>query len=265
MNKILNLFKKNKYLIFAALILIIISVLWRNGVETEVKIEEFEDIERNLSRVHLDPPAYNNVEVLYKKAPYICRLRDFLDPRECQHIIDLCNERFKRSEVTGDKVGENNVELSRTSYSCHMKKAETDIIKEIERKASKVCGVPIDNIEPLQVVRYYPQQKYDAHNDWFYDNKLKNQRYKTILVYLNDDFEGGSTDFVHNDVKVKAVPKRGDGIFWYNCWKPPNSNGHSESKCAGDCLCFEQSLHQGSPPTKGVKYALNIWVRFKKY
>jgi hypothetical protein len=85
--------------------------------------------------------------------------------------------------------------------------------------------------------------------------------YATILVYLNDDFEGGNTDFPK--VGVSATPKEGDGVLWYSCWRPNcrlGATGCSSKKCK----CFDESLHLGAPPTTGVKYALNVWIRFDK-
>jgi hypothetical protein len=57
------------------------------------------------------------------------------------------------------------------------------------------------------------------------------------MVYLNDDFEGGTTDFRDGDV---IAPKR------------------------GMALLFEHRLiHQGAPVTRGKKYVMRTDVMYR--
>lgn len=190
-------------------------------------------------------------EPIYQNKPYLSMLHGFLSDEECDHIINLCEPRFKRSNVVY-KSGESKAHEARTSSSCIIEPGEDSIVKAVEQRAAEVVGVPVENIEGLQVVKYTPGQQYKAHNDWLSDQKnMKNQRYATIFGYLNDDFEGGETKFTNIGVDVK--PKKGDAALWYNC----ESN---DTK-----TCYEESKHAGSPPTKGTKYGLNIWIRFNKY
>lgn len=242
------------------LLSVLMIYLYLSG-NSQIESFKVDWIETDVDRVVVPRPAYDNVDILYNKTPFIYRLNNFLTPAESRHIIEKCGDRFKRSNVTSNEQ-DKSVNEVRTSHSCELQVAETDIIKAIEEKASLVTGLPIENIEPLQVVRYTVGQKYDAHNDWFHNENEKqdNQRYVTILVYLNDDFEGGATDFVHPDVKIKAIPRVGDAIMWYNCWNPDPTD-----LSAKNYKCFDQAKHQGSPPSRGVKYALNIWTRLKKY
>jgi prolyl 4-hydroxylase len=195
-------------------------------------------------------------KVLHDSKPRVMTLINFMTPEECKHVLALCADRYKRSGVMQND-GNTGVEDVRTSHSCFIREAQDDVVRRIESKAAKAAGVNVDQIEGLQIVRYYPGEKYDAHNDWFHhgdkDTQEKNQRYVTILVYLNDDFEGGTTDFVNLGLKVKPV--KGNAVMWDNCWKNGNTND----------TCHENAKHQGSAPTKGVKYAMNIWTRFNKY
>ena len=135
-----------------------------------------------------------------------------------------------------------------------MNRAQTEIVKAIEHRAAAVYGVPVENIEPLQLVRYYPGEKFEAHHDYFRNVRGPNgQRYATILVYLNDRFDGGRTVFPK--LGVSAQPVLGDAMAWYNGWL----------KGGNQCFCFEDSLHEGTPTTNGVKYALNIWIRYDAF
>jgi prolyl 4-hydroxylase len=69
------------------------------------------------------------------------------------------------------------------------------------------------------------------------------------LLYLNDDFEGGQTDFP--TWKLTVIPQTGSIISWRNM----KENGELE----------KDSLHAGLPVTKGVKYILIVWVREHAY
>jgi prolyl 4-hydroxylase len=69
-----------------------------------------------------------------------------------------------------------------------------------------------------------------------------------MVIYLNDDFEGGATRFSKIDKNFK--PKKYSGILFY----PMNKDGDK---------CHENSLHAGMPVTKGEKYIANVWIREK--
>lgn len=209
---------------------------------------------KHIPGIGLPRPEWPNAEVLYPNAPFIHRLRVFLTSDECKHIIEQCAGEFHRSSVSDVSDGKPKQDNIRTSTSCFLKRAQTTVIADIEKRAAATFGIPQSHIEPLQIVRYHAGEKFDAHHDFFHHTRGPNgQRYGTILVYLNDNFEGGKTSFPRCGVDI--TPITGDGIFWYNSWLNKK----------GLCFCFEDSLHQGNPPATGVKYALNIWVRFDPY
>jgi prolyl 4-hydroxylase len=253
------------YFLLGILLLIIImailfpalSAITRSTTKKKKTTNVNDFTEKDINRVKVDPPDFQNKTLLHNAVPYPYLLHNFLNDAECKHVITLCNDRFKRSTTTTSD-GKDVPHSVRTSHSCQFSESETPILRKIEERAAIACRVPVSHIEGLQVVRYHPGQKYDAHNDWFHHEKIDNQRYKTILIYLNDDFEGGSTDFVHSSVDKKVNPKKGDALYWHNSWLTPESNYK-------DYLCFEEAKHQGSPPTSGVKYAVNVWVRLKPY
>ena len=79
---------------------------------------------------------------------------------------------------------------------------------------------------------------YDWHNDFMWDDFTNRNGVRTItwLFYLNDDFEGGETEF-HWGTKIK--PETGKLVFFPSCWT---------------------FVHRGRPVTKGEKYLAVGWL-----
>ena len=114
------------------------------------------------------------------------------------------------------------------------------------------------NVEPIQLVRYYPGQFFKSHYDYldrnvdiYKENIEKNgQREFTFFVYLNTipKNKGGTTYFPKLDKHFQA--KQGQAIFWSNM-----VNGEDDPRM----------LHSGTELFEGVKYGLNVWIREKEY
>jgi prolyl 4-hydroxylase len=75
----------------------------------------------------------------------------------------------------------------------------------------------------------------------------KGQRIKTCLVYLNDDLEGGETDFPR--LKIRFRGHTGEALIFDNV----------TSAGTGDM----NTMHTGLPPTRGEKWLLSQWIRSK--
>jgi len=75
-------------------------------------------------------------------------------------------------------------------------------------------------------------------------NSRHGHRYMTFIIYLNDGYEGGETDFPNKNIKIK--PEKGKGVLFYNT----DINGNK----------LNDSLHAGLPVTKGIKWIANKWI-----
>jgi hypothetical protein len=121
---------------------------------------------------------------------------------------------------------------------------------ELRQKAAAMAGVPENNVEGLQLVRYAKGEQYKFHYDYF-DAIRDNQRVHTFLVYLNDlELEdGGSTIF--KLYKLKVYPRTGRCVWFRNMI---------------DGKVNEMSLHSGEEvlSDEKIKYAVNIWIREKE-
>jgi prolyl 4-hydroxylase len=155
--------------------------------------------------------------------------------------------------VTGFDTG---VRKSKTAWM----ERDEPVIRDIIQRACLLCNKSLENAEKMQVVKYDPNGYYNAHYDASCDDlpesiefeKNGGQRLATILIYLNDDFEGGATQFPNLKQDYKA-PVDG-ALFFYSLQTPESGN-----------QCHPLSLHAGMPVTSGQKYICNIWIREKEY
>lgn len=166
---------------------------------------------------------------------------ELLAPEECEALIDHCEAQnlFVRSVVkrqSGDVL--TFISAARTSESALVDEAALPLASTIRARAAALVGVDIGDIEDLQCVRYQRGQQFAAHVDG-------RHRTFTLLVYLNDAFEGGETVFP--DLELAIVPRTGQGVLFRNV----DTSGAE----------IAWARHLGAPPRAGVKYACNIWIR----
>ena len=180
---------------------------------------------------------------------------NMLTDKQCIDIISLAKPFIRESTI----IGENGVnvpdKLYRTSHNTFIKR-DNKVVQDIYDKLSKIIGIDSDHFEQLQVVRYEPGQQYKPHWDACWEEhkcgefmKMGGQRFATFLLYLNDDYEGGETGFPKRNIKIK--PEKGKAALFFNLEKD-NKNK------------LDDSYHAGLPPTSGIKWMCNVWVRMNK-
>ena len=179
----------------------------------------------------------------------ITLLKDFVNDDEINHLIKIGTDLFKKSTVIG-KNEKSIIYLNiRTSETAFLPTNDL-IVSNIMDRVCNICNIKKHQIEPLQLLKYKQGQKYNHHYDAFKKfNKEQGQRTETLFVYLNDNFEGGETDFPI--IKKKIKPKKGYAIRWKNI--DENNN------------IIKESFHAGLPVISGIKYGLNIWIREHKW
>ena len=102
--------------------------------------------------------------------------------------------------------------------------------------------------EPLNILRYAPGQQYKPHHDGTGSDNVS-VRNLTALIWLNDEFEGGETDFPKIDVRVRG--EVGDMLVFRNV--------------RDDGSFDERMIHAGLPVTSGVKWMASRWIRGADY
>lgn len=177
---------------------------------------------------------------------------NIITPEESTYILETAGPMFSDSTVLSGK--DNSIRKSETAW---LKKSDPTVAGILKRLSERF-NFDTTNAEDLQVVRYYPGGFYNEHHDSCCDDnqhcrdfvRNSGQRVLTILIYLNDDFEGGYTNFKNLNLDLKANPR--GGIVFH----PLQLGGK---------MCHPNALHKGTPVTSGVKYICNVWVRERPF
>jgi predicted 2-oxoglutarate/Fe(II)-dependent dioxygenase YbiX len=96
--------------------------------------------------------------------------------------------------------------------------------------------------ERFRYYRYDVGQRFRLHYDGSFWRNAEEESQLTFMVYLNDDFDGGTTDFYYENRRLKArvKPRRGTALVF----------AHAQ-------------LHEGTPVTSGRKYVLRTDVMYR--
>lgn len=177
---------------------------------------------------------------------------DFVSPDEAAYILQKAGPEFSESKVvTGNDVS---IRKSKTAWLLN-----TDpVVSTIIRRVCAMTNIPFENAEKMQVVQYDADEYYNEHHDSCCDDRIEcvefekngGQRKVTMLIYLSDDFEGGSTRFINLDQEYK--PPKFSGLLFHSLQKDGNK-GHP------------LALHAGLPVKSGRKYIANVWLREREY
>jgi hypothetical protein len=153
-----------------------------------------------------------------------------------------------------DGGGEHKIDPGRSNTGTDFQVPDMDLILEIVRtRISRATNIPVPVFELTQVLRYLVGQEFKAHVDFLdeanpqhqHQLRFHGQRIATFLIYLNEDFEGGETEFPMAGIRYRG--RTGDALFWANA----DMEGRPEPL----------SLHAGLPPTSGEKWVLSQWIR----
>lgn len=184
--------------------------------------------------------------------PPIEVIPDFLPKWACDYVIEMSAPVLTRGKVVDTQGGES-VSGERTNSVMNFGLADSDVLLElINNRIADAAGMPTENAEGLGVLHYYPGERYAPHVDYIPDTPEnarhlaeRGQRVRTLLVYLNDGFEGGATEF----------PRLGLAL------KPPAGGALIFDSVKTDGSVDPMTLHTGAPPTSGEKWVISKWFR----
>lgn len=197
---------------------------------------------------------------MYEK---LIQVVDCLSPEDLSNIKPTYESlNFTRSKVFLDRDGSQDIQDVRTSEGSFLPegtpacsivhRAMNNALLKYKETIKNLCKDyqywPViggfdtkSHREGIQVLRYQPGQTYGFHHDQAdYPDQKEYFRQWSVVLYLNDDFEGGGTDFIHTYYK----PKAGQALIFPSDW---------------------MFSHAGTEVVSGTKYVAVTWYYCNKF
>lgn len=187
-------------------------------------------------------------------SPRISVIENCASPEICDWLIERARPSVRRSMVYDRLTGGGSVNEVRTNSSVAFSVVRSDLIMMLLRaRIAATVVLPLESLEPTSILHYAPGERFEPHFDFFdsasvgYVRELatRGQRVGTFLLYLNDDYEGGETDFPNLDWRYKG--RTGDALLFWNV----TESGEPD----------RQTRHAGLPTHSGEKWLLSQWLR----
>ena len=183
-------------------------------------------------------------------APRTVAIDGFLKGGACDWLIGLARGRVKPALVYNPDGSPAVESGARSNSFIEFGILNCDVVVLlIRQRIAATIGAPVGALENSQVLHYDVGEQFARHFDYL-DPALpevaeRGQRIVTFLIYLNDGFEGGETDFPRLGLRHKGAA--GDALYF----------GNLDAAGAPD----PRTLHAGLPPTRGEKWLFSQWVR----
>lgn len=186
--------------------------------------------------------------------PRILTVQGLMSKRECERVIGHARGKLRRAGTYHPATGEEAEIPERSNSKAELQITDIDLpFMLLHVRMSNLLGLPTQCFEPTNVLHYKPGEEFKPHVDYLNKDQpglaanmsALGQRIVTLLVYLNEDYEGGETHFPRIDYAFKG--RTGDALMFGNV----NENGAADP----------MSLHAGLPPRSGEKWLLSQWVR----
>lgn len=190
-------------------------------------------------------------------SPLIRSFPAFISDPVCRCLIELSRGRLERALVYDPVARRDIATRNRTNSWAQFDLMSSELIHLlVQLRMQAACGLPLHNMEATAVLHYAAGEESTNHFDFVspqlagYDDEIarNGQRVLTFLVYLNDDYDGGRTDFVELGIAHKG--RRGEGLFFVNALEND----------APDL----RTLHAGRPPTAGEKWIVSQFIRSRR-
>ena len=187
-------------------------------------------------------------------APRIAIVEKFAPPEWCDWFVARAQGRLTTADIFDRVSGAQIYHQGRTNSVAYTTVPQFDLPLLIVRaRIAAVTGIPANSMEAPAVLHYLPGQEFASHYDFFepgtpgYEvhTAEQGQRVITFLLYLNEGYEGGETDFPNIGWRYKG--RKGDAMFFWNV----QPNGEPDVR----------TMHAGTPPISGEKYVLSQWIR----
>lgn len=193
----------------------------------------------------LHPPARQSA----CEAPRIRIAEAFAPPEVCAWLIDQGRGKFQPSRMYDGRRANFTAERTCSDFVFDLVQAGVVLVL-VRARASALMKLPVPFMEPTQIFHYALGEEIKAHFDHVrLQGADAGERIATLLLYLNDDYDGGHLEFPKVGFKYRG--RTGDAVFFASvdlAGKPDPT-----------------SLHGAHPVTRGEKWILSQWVQDRPF
>jgi len=181
-------------------------------------------------------------------APHLTLFRALFTPGECNYLAEAAAPMLAPSVVVDPATGAQRPDPVRVSDAMGFTlPLENPAVHALGQRIAAASGTMATQDEPLQVLRYRPDGEYRPHFDAI--PGFDNQRILTMIVWLNEDYEGGETMFMKTGAKFQG--RTGDALLFRNALP--------------DGTRDPDSAHAGLKVTRGEKWIASRWIRARPF
>ncbi len=183
------------------------------------------------------------------EAPRIRFTEGFTRPEICDWLVQSARGRLKPARMfDGNRPS---FAATRNNSDYHFDIVDADLVLLLVReRVSALVRLPVVAMEVPQIFHYTQGQEIKAHFDHVRAaGGYAAERIATLLLYLNDDYEGGELEFPK--VGLRRRGRKGDAIYFANV----------DAAGAPDPL----SLHAALPVTRGEKWIFSQWIQDRTF
>jgi len=186
--------------------------------------------------------------------PLIRSFPSLVAPEVCRWIIDRARGRLTRALVYDAVSRQTTTHSTRSNSAAVFNLLETDMVCVLAQTLMAASvGLPFRNLEAMTVLHYAVGEQISEHFDFVDPNvpnyeqqvRERGQRVVTFLIYLNDDYAGGETEFPRLGVSHRG--RGGEGMFFVNAF----ASGAPDVR----------TLHAGRPITRGEKWIVSQFIK----
>jgi prolyl 4-hydroxylase len=188
-----------------------------------------------------DPLALPKGEKL-SESPLAILYRGAFSSAECDYLMRIAEPMYLPSLVGAGAKGDVRDPIRTSDGSTIHWLIEDPAVHALNRRLAALSGTFPEQGEALQILRYRPGQQYRRHFDWLGG---EHGRVLTALVYLNEEYEGGETEFPKAGLVIRG--RKGDALVF----RSVDALGELD----------KNSEHAGLPVTRGTKYLASRWIR----
>jgi prolyl 4-hydroxylase len=191
------------------------------------------------------------------ESPLVCAFEDLLPVAVCRWLIDRSRGRLDRALVYDPVGGKDYASHTRTNSWAQFDLMGCELLHLlVQLRMQAACGFPLCNMEATAVLHYAVGEEISNHFDFVnpdlpnYEQEISRngQRMLTFLIYLNDDYDGGETEFPELGIVHKG--QRGEGLYFVNAL----DNNEPDLR----------TVHAGRPPLRGEKWIVSQFVRNRR-